>query len=51
VEHYLEDPLAEALLRGEVKDGESVLVIRNGEKLEFKQKEPTKPAADTGVAS
>jgi ATP-dependent Clp protease ATP-binding subunit ClpC len=51
VEHYLEDPLAEALLRGDVKDGESVLVIRNGEKLEFKQKEPTKPAADTGVAS
>ena len=50
VEHYLEDPLAEAILRGEVKDGESVLVVRNGEKLEFKQHTPGKPA-DTGVAS
>ena len=47
VEHYLEDPLAEALLRGEVKDGESCLVDREGEQLIFKQKMPT---ADTGVA-
>ena len=47
VEHYLEDPLAEAILRGEVKDGEPVLVVREGEKLIFKQKTPT---ADTGVA-
>jgi ATP-dependent Clp protease ATP-binding subunit ClpC len=51
IEHYLEDPLAEALLRGDVKDGESVLVVRNGELLEFKQKEPTASAPDTGVAS
>ena len=50
VEHYLEDPLAEAILRGDVKDGESVLVVRNGEKLEFKQQTPGKPA-DTGVTS
>jgi len=48
VEHYLEDPLAEALLRGEVKDGESVLVDREGEKLIFKQKTPP---ATTEVAS
>jgi hypothetical protein len=34
-----------------VKEGEAVLVVRNGEKLEFKQKEPTTPAADTGVTS
>ncbi|MDE3084153.1 MAG: NDP-hexose 4-ketoreductase, partial [Verrucomicrobiota bacterium] len=47
VEHFLEDPLAEAILRGEVKDGEPVLVGREGEKLTFKQKAP---AADTGVA-
>ena len=51
VEHYLEDPLAESLLRGDVKDGEAVLVICSGDKLEFKQKEPSQPAADTGVAS
>jgi ATP-dependent Clp protease ATP-binding subunit ClpC len=47
IEHYLEDPLAEAILRGEVKDGEPCLVERDGDKLIFKQKTPT---ADTGVA-
>ncbi len=47
VEHYLEDPLAEALLRGEIKDGEPVVVSREGDKLVFQQKTPT---ADTGVA-
>ena len=51
VEHYLEDPLAESILRGDVKEGEAVLVVRSGEKLEFKQKDPTAPAADTGVVS
>ena len=47
VEHYLEDPLAEALLRGDVKDGEPVIVAREGDKLIFKQKTP--PAAPSGV--
>jgi ATP-dependent Clp protease ATP-binding subunit ClpC len=47
VEHYLEDPLAEALLRGEVKDGEPCVVDRDGDKLVFRQKAP---AADSGVA-
>jgi ATP-dependent Clp protease ATP-binding subunit ClpC len=41
VEHYLEDPLAEALLRGEVKEGEPIVVVRNGDKLEFKAQSPT----------
>ena len=40
IEHYLEDPLAEALLRGEVKDGEPCFVSRDGDKLIFKQKAP-----------
>jgi ATP-dependent Clp protease ATP-binding subunit ClpC len=40
VEHYLEDPLAEAILRGDIKEGEAVLVIREGETLNFKQKTP-----------
>ncbi|MBI4624490.1 MAG: ATP-dependent Clp protease ATP-binding subunit [Verrucomicrobia bacterium] len=48
VEHYLEDPLAEALLRGEVKEGEPCLVARDGDKIVFKQKTP--PAAPSGVA-
>jgi ATP-dependent Clp protease ATP-binding subunit ClpC len=47
VEHYLEDPLAEALLKGEVKDGEPCIVARDGEKLVFKQKTP--PTAISGV--
>ncbi len=47
VEHYVEDPLAEALLRGDVKEGELVTVERDGEKLIFKQKTPP---ATTGVA-
>jgi len=51
VEHYLEDPLAESILKGEVKDGEPCLVVRNGDTLEFKAKEPSKPAAETGSAS
>jgi ATP-dependent Clp protease ATP-binding subunit ClpC len=48
VEHYLEDPLAEAVLRGTLKDGEPILVVREGERLEFRQKEPA--AGATGVA-
>ncbi|HTZ21016.1 MAG TPA: ATP-dependent Clp protease ATP-binding subunit [Opitutaceae bacterium] len=48
VEHYLEDPFAEALLRGDIKEGEPVAVSREDDKLIFKQKTP---AADTGVAS
>ncbi len=47
IEHYLEDPLAEALLRGDIKDGEPAIVARDGDKLSFKQKAP---AADSGVA-
>jgi len=48
VEHFLEDPLAEALLRGDVKEGEPILVVRNGDKLEFKAKSPT---SESGVTS
>ena len=40
VEHYLEDPLAEAILRGDVKEGEPVMVSCEGEKLVFVQKVP-----------
>jgi ATP-dependent Clp protease ATP-binding subunit ClpC len=48
VEHFLEDPLAEAMLRGDVKEGDPILVVRNGEKLEFKAKSP---ATGSGVSS
>jgi ATP-dependent Clp protease ATP-binding subunit ClpC len=51
VEHFLEDPLAEAILRGDVKDGDTILVIRNGEVLEFKPKNPAQPSAGTNVVT
>jgi len=42
VERFLEDPLAEAILRGEIKRGEPIRVIaaEDKEKLEFEQHEP-----------
>jgi ATP-dependent Clp protease ATP-binding subunit ClpC len=48
VENYLEDPLAEAILRGDIKDGEPVVVDRDGSKLFFKQ---NTPPTTTEVAS
>jgi ATP-dependent Clp protease ATP-binding subunit ClpC len=45
VEHYLEDPLAEAILRGDVKENEPVMVTREGDVLKFMQKAP--PAEPT----
>ena len=35
VERYLEDPLAEELLRGNIKTHENIHVKRDGEKLAF----------------
>ena len=35
VERYLEDPMAEELLRGNIKPGETIQVKREGEKLVF----------------
>jgi hypothetical protein len=34
-----------------VKDGDTILVLRNGELLEFKQKNPTQPSAGTNVVT
>jgi len=44
VERYLEDPLAEDLLRGIIKPGETLLVKRDGEKLAFS------PASSAGTS-
>ena len=48
VERYLEDPLAESLLRGDVKSGDQVLVSRKtGEKaLLFQPQAPTSGAGE-----
>ena len=43
----LRRPLPDAILRGDVKDGEPVVVTREGDKLVFQQKTPM---ADSGVA-
>ena len=40
VERYLEDPLAEAILRGDIKENDPIHVIRNGEVLVFEQRTP-----------
>jgi ATP-dependent Clp protease ATP-binding subunit ClpC len=37
IERYFEDPLAEALLRGDVKNGEPLTVIREEDHLAFRQ--------------
>jgi len=43
IENSLEDPLAEAILKGEVKDGDSVRVDRDGDQLIFKPATKRKP--------
>ena len=44
VERFLEDPLAEALLRGDVKEGDliAVTLVKDAEELTFKSKGPKK---------
>jgi ATP-dependent Clp protease ATP-binding subunit ClpC len=41
VERFLEDPLAEEILKGSVHEGDPVQVTRDGEKLVFKQGAPS----------
>ena len=45
VERYLEDPVAEEILRGSYEPGQHLLVARDGEKLAFKIKGKTEPPA------
>ncbi|MBL4575679.1 MAG: ATP-dependent Clp protease ATP-binding subunit [Opitutaceae bacterium] len=40
IERYFEDPLADALLRGDVKNGEPMKVLREGDHLIFRQDQP-----------
>jgi ATP-dependent Clp protease ATP-binding subunit ClpC len=50
VEHYLEDPLAEEILRGHVLPGEPVLITLDPDakdKLAFNQKKPAEPVVAT----
>ncbi len=45
VERYLEDPVAEEILRGSYQPGQELHVVRDGEKLAFKTKGGTEPPA------
>jgi ATP-dependent Clp protease ATP-binding subunit ClpC len=49
VEKYLEDPLAEEILRGTLTDGETVYVSSDKEKLLFTQQKPTVEGAAEGA--
>jgi ATP-dependent Clp protease ATP-binding subunit ClpC len=49
VERYLEDPLAEEILRGTLIDGEPVTATAEGEKILFRQKKD--PAAEGALSS
>ena len=40
VEKFLEDPLAEDILRGRLVEGEAIEVIISGDSLKFRQKTP-----------
>jgi ATP-dependent Clp protease ATP-binding subunit ClpC len=44
VERYLEDPIAEDILRGVIKSGDQVGVTRDGDKLSFKVISGTPPS-------
>lgn len=52
VEQYLEDPLSEAVLKKEVKNDSKVLVIvdKDGARLAFKPKKPTKKGDHGGLS-
>ena len=49
VERYLEDPVAEEILRGSYQPGQELRVVKEGEKLAFKIKDSTEPPALTAA--
>jgi len=51
VERYLEDPLAEELLKGAIHEGEPVEVTADGDKLVFQQKATPAPGAEATLSS
>jgi ATP-dependent Clp protease ATP-binding subunit ClpC len=50
VERYLEDPLAEELLRGTIKTHENIHVNREGEKLVFISESSISPATPANIS-
>jgi len=49
VERYLEDPVAEEILRGSFHAGQEIHVVKEGDKLVFKAKGGTEPPALTAA--
>ena len=45
VERYLEDPLAESILRGDLKKGEPILVVVGNDEIKFEQKQSSSEVA------
>ncbi len=45
VERYLEDPLAESILRGDLKKGEPILVVVENDEIKFEQKQSSSEVA------
>jgi ATP-dependent Clp protease ATP-binding subunit ClpC len=51
VERFLEDPLAEEILKGNLHEGDPVQVTVENDKLLFTQSSPSSPTAGAGALS
>jgi ATP-dependent Clp protease ATP-binding subunit ClpC len=51
VERFLEDPMAEEILRGSIKAGQTIRVVRDKEKLRFEAQGEPSPAEAAGSAA
>ena len=51
VERYLEDPMAEEIIRGDLREGETISISTKDEKLEFTQKESSAKGEDSKVSN
>ena len=47
VERYVEDPLAESILRGDLKKGEPILVVVGNDEIKFEQKQSSSEVASS----
>ena len=50
VERFLEDPMAEEIIRGDLREGETISISTKDEKLEFTQKESSAKGEDSKVS-
>ena len=50
VERYLEDPMAEEIIRGDLREGETISISTKDEKLEFTQKKSSAKGEDSKVS-